>query len=313
MFAKLGSQSLCRPNEFRPLDPEWRPIPCRRQSRASCSVMQESSTGGRSGKREDQRQAAAHRLDHLAQRGQQKVAALLQPRNRILADAKLACDARVMSFPRRSAPLPVPRSCAAARDPAAQSRLPHPAPLRSSSSFLFHRRAGQGAGRTARRPCGSARGRTDARCCPTCRQPPAAWRGAQGRTRKRPALPNCRAPRPVQRTQHRHRAGGAEVGLLEAPGPAMALAVDEHEGQVHILSGQRLLGDRALGVGEQRAQRAFESPRTRSCATDAYFFSREGTRVGRSSSVVQTSARGVDTATGVWDTSIFTNLMNSII
>ena len=38
----------------------------------------------------------------------------------------------------------------------------------------------------------------------------------------------------------------------------MSLAVDEHHGQVHIVAGERLFGDRALGVGEQRVQLALE-------------------------------------------------------
>ena len=38
----------------------------------------------------------------------------------------------------------------------------------------------------------------------------------------------------------------------------MHLAVDEHEGKVHIVTGECLFGDRALGVGEQRMQFAFE-------------------------------------------------------
>ena len=38
----------------------------------------------------------------------------------------------------------------------------------------------------------------------------------------------------------------------------MHLAVDEHERQVHIVAGERLFGDRALGVGEQRVQFTFE-------------------------------------------------------
>ena len=38
----------------------------------------------------------------------------------------------------------------------------------------------------------------------------------------------------------------------------MSLAVDEHHGQVHIVAGERLFGDCALGVGEQRVQLALE-------------------------------------------------------
>lgn len=43
----------------------------------------------------DQRQAAADRFNSPAQRGQQQVAPLLQPRNGVLTDAELARDARL--------------------------------------------------------------------------------------------------------------------------------------------------------------------------------------------------------------------------
>ena len=38
----------------------------------------------------------------------------------------------------------------------------------------------------------------------------------------------------------------------------MHLAVDEYERQVHIVAGERLFGDRALGLGEERVQFTFE-------------------------------------------------------
>ena len=38
----------------------------------------------------------------------------------------------------------------------------------------------------------------------------------------------------------------------------MHLAVDEHEGKVHIVVGECLFGDRTFGVGEQRMQFVFE-------------------------------------------------------
>ena len=66
------------------------------------------------------------------------------------------------------------------------------------------------------------------------------------------------APGPIQRARHRHRTSAGEVGLGTATGPAMHLAVDEHERQVHIVARERLFGDRTFGVGEQCAQFAFE-------------------------------------------------------
>ena len=55
--------------------------------------------------------------------------------------------------------------------------------------------------------------------------------------------------------------------MRAATGPAMHLAVDEHERQVHIVAGERLFGDRALGLGEPRVQFAFEVFRIRPRAT----------------------------------------------
>ena len=66
------------------------------------------------------------------------------------------------------------------------------------------------------------------------------------------------APSPIQRARHRHRTRGGEVGLRATACPAMHLAVDEHERQVHIVAGECLFGDRTLGLGEQRMQFAFE-------------------------------------------------------
>ena len=57
---------------------------------------------------------------------------------------------------------------------------------------------------------------------------------------------------------HRHRTRGGEVGLRATACPAMRLAVDEHERQIHIVAGERLFGDRTLGLGEQRVQFTFE-------------------------------------------------------
>ena len=82
----------------------------------------------------------------------------------------------------------------------------------------------------------------------------------------------------------------------------MHLAVDEHKRQVHIVAGERLFGDRALGLGEQRVQFAFEVFES-ARGDDSYFLSREFTRWGRSLSAVQTS-RGVGLSSGVWDTSV---------
>ena len=61
----------------------------------------------------------------------------------------------------------------------------------------------------------------------------------------------------VRITSHRHRTRGGEVGLRATAGPAMHLAVDEHERQVHIVARERLFGDRSLGLGEQRVQVTF--------------------------------------------------------
>ena len=62
----------------------------------------------------------------------------------------------------------------------------------------------------------------------------------------------------IQRARHRHRTRGSKVGLGTATGPAMHLAVDEHERPVHIVAGERLFGDGTLGLGKQRVEFAFE-------------------------------------------------------
>ena len=66
------------------------------------------------------------------------------------------------------------------------------------------------------------------------------------------------APGPIQCAGHRHRTCGGDVGLGVATGPAMHLAVDEYEQQVHILARERLFGDRAFGLSEQGVELAFE-------------------------------------------------------
>ena len=66
------------------------------------------------------------------------------------------------------------------------------------------------------------------------------------------------APGPIQRAGHRYWTGGGEVGLGATTGPAVHLAVDEHERQVHIAARECLFGDCALGLGEQHVQFAFE-------------------------------------------------------
>ena len=107
------------------------------------------------------------------------------------------------------------------------------------------------------------------------------------------------APGAIQRARHRHRTSGGEVGLGTATGPAMHLAVDEHERQVYIVAGERLFGDRTLGLGEQGVELAFEVLEL----TRATIRTAGSSRWGRSLSAVQTS-RGVGLSTGVWDTSI---------
>ena len=66
------------------------------------------------------------------------------------------------------------------------------------------------------------------------------------------------APGPIQRARHRHRTSAGEVGLRATACPAIPLSVDEHVGQVYIVAGERLLGDRALGLGEHGMEFAFE-------------------------------------------------------
>ena len=47
-------------------------------------------------------------------------------------------------------------------------------------------------------------------------------------------------------------------GLRATACPAIPISIDEHVGQVYIVAGERLLGDRTLGLGEQRVEFAFE-------------------------------------------------------
>ena len=89
--------------------------------------------------------------------------------------------------------------------------------------------------------------------------------------------------------------------LSAATGPPMHFAVDEHKWPAHIVSGERLFGDRTFGLGERRMQLAFEVfPHP---VDDSCFFSRALTRWRSVSSAVK-PLRGVGLSISVYDTSI---------